>query len=110
MRFAEVVFEHQLAAEAALSVAVGFWSEGGVDVVQAAGGQQGKVGVMLAVEQQGVLHVGVGTVGVDKHTVGVCAVRQQLSALALLLQVAYAGVHYIASPLVFPAVLQVQLV
>ena len=64
MRIAEVVFQHQLAVQAALVVGVALVAEGAVKVVLAAGGQLGQVGVVLAVEEDGVLHVSICTVGV----------------------------------------------
>ena len=58
MHAAEFVFQYQLCVDFLLPVAVAGGAEGAVEGVDVAVGEQGKVGVVLAVDEEGVFHVG----------------------------------------------------
>ena len=109
MDVVEVMLQHQLGVEALLPVAVALQAERAIEIVEAPGGEQGEVGVVVAVEQESMLHVAVEAVRFNKHTVGGGAEILHLSSLAVLMQIAESGMHDVVPFLVFPTVLQVQL-
>ena len=104
----EVVFEHKSACEAQMVAVEHFRAEGAVERIVICVGEEGNVGVVFVVQKVGVLHIGLATLCIEQDAERV-GNRQHLAALALLLQVADTGVHYIATLGIFPAILQVQL-
>lgn len=84
-------------------------AEGAVQHMVHGGGHEGQVGVVLGVEQYGMLHVGLVAAAVHQGAEGHVGGRKQLAALAALVHQPHAGMHDVAPAHVFPSVLEVQL-
>ena len=68
MDVVEVVFQYQLGVKAALLVAIFLEAKGAIEIIEAAGGQEGEVGVVVTVEEEGMLHIQVECCDVVERT------------------------------------------
>ena len=64
---------------------------------------------MLTIDKVGMFHIGIDALCVNKNSIGIIGEREELSSLTFLAKITHAGVHDVAPLLVFPSILQMQL-
>ena len=112
MLLREIVLEQQLRISILLVHAIVLHAVVGIQQVHRHVTHQGYVSAVLRIDDEGVLHVALVTVGLDAYLVEVMGVGRcmmRLSALAFLLDHSDAAVKHVMGTLPLPAVLQVPL-
>ena len=114
MRFAEVVLQHQLAAEVLLSFAVVLPSLRACayppfESLCAGSAHECQIGIVLPIQQVGMLHIGLQCVSREVDPRPVSHHLAHHTAHAFLVEKSDASMHDIAAATVLPAVLHMQL-